>query len=408
MVLRYRNEKVTRETESSILNTYGRQQISFVRGKGCTVWDSSGREYIDLVAGIAVNSLGYSHPRLVSAICNQANSVIHTSNLYEIDNQSVLASRLAAHAQSAGWKVFFSNSGAEANEAAIKFAFKATGRRKIVSMDNSFHGRTAMTLSVTGQRKYWSGFENLLYKDVEWAEYGSAESLREKIDSDTACVMVEPVQGEGGVIVPGKDYLTQVTEMARKNGTLVIMDEVQTGVGRTGRFFAHLWEEGCRPDIITMAKALAGGLPIGATLVSGSVASAIRQGDHGSTFGGNPLSTAAANAVLDVVESSGFMADVSRKGEMLVSGLRRVFEKAQYVHEVRGKGLMIGLDMDSKSAAGFKSFAFDRGFIVNVTHEHVVRLVPPLVIGVEEIESFLSMARAFASSYVHAEPASGH
>ncbi len=397
MALKYRSEPGGKD-DDALLGTYARQPVSFVRGKGCTVWDSDGRAYIDFVAGIAVNSLGYDHPKLVAAISNQATSIIHSSNLYEIPSQSRLASRLSASLPPLGWKVFFSNSGAEANEAAIKFAMKATGRKKIVSTDNSFHGRTAMALSVTGQKKYWKGFEQLIYPNVLFAEYGSAREISEKLDSDVACVIVEPIQGEGGVVLPDSSFLSKVSEAARRNGSLLIVDEVQTGVGRTGKFFAHSWEEGCTPDIITMAKALAGGVPIGATIVTSKVAESIVPGDHGSTFGGNHLSTAAANAVLDVVEAPGFMEDVARKGMKLMGGLRSAFEGASYVHEVRGKGLMIGIDMTKDAAAAFKAFALERGFLVNVVHEHVVRLVPPLVVSDEEIDSLLSMSTAFASS----------
>lgn len=389
--------------ETSLLNTYGRQHVSFVSGKGCTVTDSEGKEYVDFVAGLAVNSLGYAHPRLVAAICNQANSIIHTSNLYEIDWQRALAGRLASKMPAPGCKVFFCNSGAEANEAAIKFAFKATGRSKIIAMTNSFHGRTALTLSVTCQERYWKGFEHLLNKNVSFAEYGSAESVIEKLDDDVACIIMEPIQGEGGVVVPPEGFLTKVSEAARANGTLLIMDEVQTGMGRTGKFFCHSWEKGCVPDIVTMAKALAGGLPIGAAIVSSAVASAIKPGDHGSTFGGNQLCSAAANAALDVVEGSGFMDAVQSRGESLMDGLRSAFSGAPFFNGVRGKGLMIGIDMTKEAADAFKKYAFERGYLVNVTHEHIVRLIPPLVIGDEEIEGILKLASSFASSY-HPSP----
>lgn len=399
MAQKYKSEHRSQQADSPLLNTYNRQHISFERGKGSTVWDTEGREYLDFVAGIAVNSLGYSHPRLVAAICNQAMNVIHTSNLYEIENQAAVAGRIVRHLSGDGWKVFFSNSGAEANEAAIKFAMKATGRRKIVSMNNSFHGRTALTLSVTGQPRYWKGFEQLLNGNVSFADYGDAESVRSKLDGDTACVILEPVQGEGGVVMPGDGFMGEVSRAARENGSLLIVDEVQTGAGRTGRFFAHSWDDGCSPDIVTMAKALAGGVPIGATIVSRDVSARISPGDHGSTFGGNPLSTAAANAVLDVIESAGFMEEVERKGKKLIDGLRAAFDGSAYVHEVRGKGLMVGIDMTADAAGSFKSFAFDRGYLVNVAHDHIVRLVPPLIVTDEEIESLLAMAGAFKTRY---------
>lgn len=397
MALRY-SDKVDEEVDY-LLGTYGRENISFTSGKGCTVWDTEGREYMDMVAGIAVNCLGHNHPRLVSAISSQASNIIHTSNLYEIENQSLLAGRLAGHLQGSGWKTFFSNSGAEANEAALKFAIKSTGRGKIVSAMNSFHGRTALTLSVTGQQKYWKGFERLIYKDVEFGSYGSTEDFANLIDEDVACVILEPIQGEGGVVIPPDGFLSSVGDIARDNGSLLIIDEVQTGVGRTGRFFSHSWDDGVRPDIVTMAKGLGGGVPIGATIVSGEVAASIGKGDHGSTFGGNPLSTAAANATLDVIDSPSFLEEVSRKGGILLSGLRSLFSDQPYVNEIRGKGLMIGVEMDEKSATAFKSYAFERGFLVNITHSNVVRLVPPLVITDREIYSFLAMASSFAEGH---------
>lgn len=406
MAQKYRSEQSVNRSGNALLNTYGRQHVDFVRGKGCTVWDSEEKEYLDLVGGIAVNSLGYSHPRVVAAICNQAMNLIHTSNLYEIGNQSALADRLVRHMPGDGCKAFFCNSGAEANEAAIKFALKFTGRRKIVSMRNSFHGRTAMTLSVTGQTAYWKGFEQLLYREVLFADYGSSASVAACLDSDVACIIMEPIQGEGGVVVPPEGFLRDVSMAARENGTLLIMDEVQTGVGRTGRFFAHSWEQGCAPDIVTMAKALASGLPIGAAIVSPAVAACIKPGDHGSTFGGNQLSTAAALATLDVVEGNGFLEEVAGKGQRLADELRSVFGGLPYVSDIRGRGLMIGIEMDAAAAAAFKAFAFERGYLVNVAHDRVVRLVPPLVIKEEEIDAFMTMAAAFASGYArHGEVA---
>lgn len=386
--------------EDSLLATYGRENVSFTGGKGSTVWDTAGREYTDMVAGIAVNCLGHNHPRLVAAISSQASSIIHTSNLYGIESQSKLATRLAGHLPGTGWKAFFSNSGAEANEAALKFAVKSTGRGKIVSAHNSFHGRTALALSVTGQTKYWKGFEQLIYGNVEFGRYGSIDDFARLIDEEVACVILEPIQGEGGVVIPPEGFLSSVGVIARENGALLILDEVQTGTGRTGSFFAHSWEKGVVPDVITMAKGLGGGVPIGATVVSGKVAASIVKGDHGSTFGGNPLSTAAANATLDVIDSPPFLEGVRRKGADLLSGLSTIFADSSYVKEVRGRGLMIGMEMEEKAATAFKRYAFEKGFLVNVAHDTVVRLVPPLVITDVEIESFLSMSSSFAIDYV--------
>jgi len=394
---RYRNELL--HEEQSLLNTYARQQIAFRAGKGSRLWDSSGNEYIDMVAGIAVNSLGYAHPRLVAAICNQASSLIHCSNLYEIENQKELARRLSALA-GGHYSLFFSNSGAEANEAALKFAVRCTGRNRIVAAHNSFHGRTAATLSVTGQQKYWKGFEPLLNGGVAFADFGNIDSFREKLDSSVAAVIIEPIQGEGGIVLPPEGFLSELSKAVHSNGSLLIVDEVQTGTGRTGRFFAYQWER-CTPDIISTAKGLAGGVPIGATLVRNELSSCIKPGDHGSTFGGNPLSTAAALAVLDVVGNNAFLKQVAEKGAHLLSGLNELFSDVPQVSRVTGRGLMVGIHATPPFASAFRDFAFSRGFIVNVVHENTVRLVPPLIISEEELHAFLLMARAFARERGH-------
>ncbi|MEM3852016.1 MAG: aspartate aminotransferase family protein [Methanomassiliicoccales archaeon] len=380
--------------ESHLLNNYRRLPISFVRGKGSLLYDASGRKYVDMVAGIAVNVLGYSNPRLTAAICNQASSLIHVSNLYEIEEQEKLASNLASLWREDA-KVFFSNSGAEANEAAIKFAIKHTGRSKLLSAVNSFHGRTAFTLSLTGQQRYWKGFEPILYKGVDFFEFGNAESVISKLNGETAAVIVEAIQGEGGVILPPQDFLERVSAATKENGSLLILDEVQTGMGRTGRFFAHThWN--CSPDIITMAKGLAGGLPIGATLVTEEIAKSIGPGDHGSTFGGNPLCTAAGNAVLDEIARCHLVEAAEQRGAELLHGLQEAFAGTDFVSDIRGKGLMIGIEMTDGVAEKFRNYALQRGYIVNVTHENTVRLLPPLVITTEEVEGFLRVCRSFS------------
>ena len=386
------------QKNGDLLPVYKRQNVSFVHGKGARLWDTSGKEYIDFVGGSAVNVVGHGNPKLVAAICNQASNLIHTSNLYEVENQAKLASRLGKIFRGRQMKSFFCNSGAEANEAALKFAVKATGRKKFIAARNSFHGRTVMALSVTGQPKYWSGFEPIIYKNVDFFDYGSAESLRSKIDGDVAAVIIEPIQGEGGVVTPPEGFLTEISEIAHANGSLLIMDEVQTGMGRTGRMFAHQWEKQCSPDIITVAKGLAGGVPIGAVIMSAEIAERIVAGDHGSTFGGNPLATAAALATLDIIEGDGFMDSVIRKGEMISAGITESFSGKPYFECVRGKGLMIGAQLNEEYAKKFAGFAFDRGFLVNVAHDSVIRLVPPLVVTEDDIGAFLSMMGNFTSS----------
>lgn len=398
MAQKYKIEQGVKGRQDSLLGVYRRKGVSFASGKGARIWDTSGREYIDFVAGIAVNVLGHSNPKLVSAICNQASNLIHTSNLYEIENQSQLASRLSRHFPGRKMKVFFSNSGAEANEAALKFAVKSTGRGGFVSANNSFHGRTAMALSVTGQPKYWSGFEPLIYRNVEFFDYGSIESLKSHLNRDVAAVIMEPIQGEGGVIVPPKGFLREASAVVHDNGSLLIVDEVQTGMGRTGRMFAHQWEQGCTPDIVTVAKGLAGGVPIGATLVGEDVASAIHEGDHGSTFGGNPLATAAGLATMEVIESPGFLDRVISRGQYLFRSLSDSLRGNESVTEIRGKGLMVGIEMLGDSAKKFADYAFERNILVNVAHDSVVRLLPPLVVTEEEIDSLCATFRSFSSS----------
>ncbi len=386
------------EKDTDLLSVYRRQNVSFVRGKGARLWDQTGKEYVDFVGGIAVNVVGHAHPKLVAAICNQASNLIHTSNLYEVENQAKLASRLAKHFRGRQMKSFFCNSGTEANEAALKFAVKATGRKKFIAAHNSFHGRTLMALSVTGQPKYWNGFEPLIYRNVDFFDYGSVESLRSRLDGDVAAVIVEPIQGEGGVVAPPEGFLNAVSEAVHANGSLLIMDEVQTGIGRTGKMFAHQWEKQCAPDIVTVAKGLAGGVPIGAAMLSADTAAAIGAGDHGSTFGGNPLASAAALATLDIVESEGFMNGVLEKGKAISASLTESFAGRPYFDTVRGRGLMIGVQLNAEYARKFAEFAFDRGFLVNVAHDSVIRLVPPLVVTAEDIAALAAMTESFVST----------
>lgn len=400
MAQKYKVESSDRavQNQDSLLRVYRRKGISFTNGKGSRVWDSTGREYIDFVGGIAVNVLGHSNHKLVSAICNQASSIIHTSNLYEIGNQSLLSSMIAGFFSSRKMKVFFSNSGAEANEAALKFSVKATGRKKFVSASNSFHGRTAMALSVTGQPKYWKGFEPLIYGNVEFFDYGSAESLKEHLDDDVAAVILEPIQGEGGVVVPPAGFLTRVSQLVHDNGSLLIMDEIQTGIGRTGRMFAHTWEQACRPDIVTLAKGLAGGVPIGATIVSEEVAARISEGDHGSTFGGNPLATAAGIATLEIIDSPGFLEGVVSRGAYLREKLDASLRNFDKLVEIRGKGLMVGMEFSGDFARKLADYAFERNMLVNVAHDTVVRLLPPLIITEEEIDTLAAAVKSFCST----------
>ena len=361
--------------KGALMPNYGTPPITLVRGRGARVWDSEGREYVDLLAGIAVSSVGHAHPYVVDAVTRQMQTLGHVSNLYATTPSATLAERLVALAGEPG-KVFFCNSGAEAVEAALKLARKATGRGHYVAAEGSFHGRTMGALSVTGQPAKRAAFEPLV-APVTFVPYGDADALRAAVTDDTAAVILEPVQGENGVVVPPPGYLAAARATADAHGALLVLDEVQTGVGRTGAWFA--WQhEGVVPDVMTLAKGLGGGLPIGATVGFGAAADAFAPGDHGSTFGGNPVACAAAHAVLDVVEEEGLLNAATELGELI--GRAPV--------PTRGRGLLRALLVDG--AKGVEARAREAGFLVNAIGDGVVRLTPPLVIGEADVEAFLA------------------
>ncbi|OLB94570.1 MAG: aspartate aminotransferase family protein [Actinobacteria bacterium 13_2_20CM_2_66_6] len=358
-----------------------RLPVTFVRGQGCLVYDEAGREYLDLVAGIAVNLLGHSHPDVVAAVAKQAGQLIHTSNLYFTQPQVGLARRLVE--LSFPSRVFFCNSGAEANEAAIKLARKwgtrnRDGAFEIITTTGSFHGRTLAAVTAGGQHKYSDpfkplpeGFVHVAYNDVEAIE--SATSAR------TVAVMLEPVMGEIGVIPAAPGYLKRVRQWCDQHNLLLILDEVQTGLGRTGRWFAHQ-HAGITPDVMTLAKGLGGGLPIGACLANPR-ADVFEPGDHGSTFGGNPLACAAAATVLDVIERDGLVGHAAEMGELLHSSLQDLGAK-----QVRGVGLMQAFEFEGARAKPFQQACLEAGLIVNTVDEHSVRLVPPLILTAQQID----------------------
>jgi acetylornithine/N-succinyldiaminopimelate aminotransferase len=376
----------------ALMSTYKRLPVTFARGEGSRLWDTDGREYLDALAGIAVCNLGHAHPAVTKALCEQAGRLVHTSNLYGIAAQEALAETLTALARMD--RVFFGNSGAEANEAAIKLA-RLHGHRKgikaplIVVMENSFHGRTLATLSATGNRKVQAGFEPLVQGFVR-LPYGDLEALRAVADSqqDVVAVLVEPIQGEGGIRVPPPDYLPGVRAICDARGWLMILDEIQTGMGRTGRPFAYEHED-LVPDVLTVAKALGNGVPIGACLARGEAADLFGPGNHGSTFGGNPLACAAALAVCETLSSGRLWEQAAETGERIMDGLRAAFDGMPGVIEVRGRGLMIGVELD-RPCGELVAQALDEGLLINVTADTVIRLLPPLVFDASQADRLVA------------------
>jgi len=357
------------------MDTYGAPAIELVSGRGAVVTDSEGHDYIDLLAGIAVNALGHAHPAIVEAVSQQVAHLGHVSNLFASEPAVRLAGRLKDIVGDESARVFFCNSGAEANEAAFKLA-RLTGRGRVLAAHNGFHGRTMGSLALTGQPDKRSAFGPLV-PGAEFYPYGDIDYLRTLVEmnpTDVAAIFAEPIQGETGVIPAPEGFLPQVRQLCDDHGILLVIDEVQTGVGRTGDFFAFQ-HEGVAPDVVTMAKGLGGGLPIGAVIARGRAASLFTPGSHGTTFGGNPVVCAAANAVLDVVDDD-FIAGVARRGGEFAAGLRRL----DGVTEVRGRGLMLGIVLEQPVAKVMVAEGLRHGVILNAPSDNVVRLTPPLVI----------------------------
>lgn len=379
-------DEIIKLEKKYIMQTYSRQPIVLSHGKGARVWDIEGNEYIDCFAGVAVNSIGHAHPKVALAICHQAQKLIHCSNIYYNKEQVELARLLTSI--SPHDRVFFANSGAEANEGAIKLARKYTGKGEIIAAENSFHGRTLATVTATGQDKYKEPFKPLPpgFKHVP---YGDIQAMANAITDDTAAILLEPIQGEGGVIVPPEDYLEDVQALARENDILFILDEVQTGFGRTGAMFAsELF--GVQPDITTVAKAMGGGYPIGAVLANDEIASAFKVGDHGSTFGGNPLGCAAAIAAIEVIISENLIENAKRLGEYFKGCLENLMSKYDIIEDVRGHGLMLGVELGMKCDR-IVDEARKMGVLINCTADNVIRLVPPLVIKKDEINKVVEV-----------------
>jgi acetylornithine aminotransferase len=376
-----------------IMKTYGRYPIVPVRGAGCELWDADGKRYLDFLAGVAVNNLGHCHPKVVAALQKQAAELIHCSNYYNIPQQIELAELLCTH--SFADKAFFCNSGAEANEAAIKLARKYgrdtsgnPGRYGIITAADSFHGRTMATVSATGQEKVQRFFDPLLHGFTH-VPFNDLPALAAAVTPDTCAVMLEPIQGEGGVKIPSRDYLAGVRELCDRHGLLLILDEVQVGIGRTGKLFAHE-HFGVVPDIMTLAKALAGGAPIGTMLAREEVAAAFTPGTHGSTFGGNPLVTAAAVATVRTILEDGILNRAEEMGDYLLGELETLGKRYPFVAEVRGIGLMIGMTLTIPGADIVKK-GHERGVLLNVTHDTVLRFVPPLVVTKTEVNEMIGI-----------------
>ncbi|WP_320784314.1 acetylornithine transaminase [Streptomyces sp. CRN 30] len=378
------NAELTARWQGALMNNYGTPRLPLVRGEGTKVWDADGTEYLDLVGGIAVNALGHAHPAVVEAVSRQIASLGHVSNLFVAEPPVALAERLLGLFGRDG-KVFFCNSGAEANEGAFKIG-RLTGRTHMVATQGGFHGRTMGALALTGQPGKQEPFLPLP-GDVTHVPYGDAQALAAAVTEETALVIIEPVQGENGVVVPPPGYLKAARAITAATGSLLVLDEVQTGVGRTGHWFEYQAHEGVLPDVVTLAKGLGGGLPLGATVAFGRAAELMGPGHHGTTFGGNPVACAAGLAVLDTIQAEGLLDDVKRQSERLRDGIESLGHPL--VGHVRGAGLLLGIVLTEPLAPRAQQAAQDAGILVNAPAPDVVRLMPPLTIGDAEVDAFL-------------------
>ena len=380
------------KADKYIMKTYGRYPLVPVRGEGCYLWDADGNKYLDFLAGVAVNNLGHCHPKVVAALQKQATELIHCSNYYHIPGQIELAELLCTH--SFADQAFFCNSGAEANEAAIKLARKysrekfGADRYEIITALASFHGRTMATVSATGQEKVQKFFDPLLH-GFRHVAFNDAEALRQAVSPNTCAVMLEPIQGEGGVVVPSSEYFKEVRQICDENKLLLIFDEVQVGMGRTGKLFAYE-HFGIAPDIMTLAKALAGGAPIGTMLAREELAQSFGPGTHGSTFGGNPLVTAAGVATVRAILEEGILNHTEEIGEYLLGELAGLKANFPFIVDVRGIGLMIGMELSIPAGEIVKK-ALGQGLLLNAAQDRVLRFVPPLIVGKKEVDEMIGI-----------------
>jgi acetylornithine aminotransferase len=395
--------ELTRRYAGALMNTFGPPKLVLTQGRGAHVWDADGREYVDLLGGIAVNALGHGHPALVEAVSTQLQTLGHVSNFFATVPQVELAEKLAtllAGPDAATVRTFFTNSGTEANEAALKLT-RRTGRTHLVAAEGSFHGRTMGALALTAKAAYREPFEPLP-GDVTFVPYGDTAALAEAVTDRTAAVVLEPLQGEAGVLVPPAGHLAEARRITREHGALLWLDEVQTGIGRTGRWFAAAADPDVAPDVVTVAKGLGGGFPIGACLAVGAAGDLLQPGNHGTTFGGNPVACAAALAVLGVIEQEGLLERVTVLGEKLRDGLAA----DPRVSEVRGEGLLIGLDLTRPVSAEVAAAALAAGFILNNPTPQRIRLAPPLVLDDDDAEAFLAAWRGILDA-AHGESEEG-
>jgi acetylornithine/N-succinyldiaminopimelate aminotransferase len=385
------NQDIVKLTQQHVAATYGRYPIALVRGKGTQVWDASGQQYTDFISGIAVDNLGHCHPAVVSAIRKQAGQLLHVSNLFHIEAQSLLAAELTR--LSFADKVFFCNSGTEANEGAIKLARRYffdkgdKNRREIITMKNSFHGRTTGSLSATGQKKFHTGFGPLL-PGFKYVAFNDIPAVQKALSSKTCAVLVEPIQGEGGVNIPDKKYLKELRKLCTKNGCLLILDEVQTAFGRTGPLFAYEGF-GIKPDIMTLAKALGAGVAIGALAATNRVMKSFVPGTHAATFGGNPLACSAALAALEIYTKPGFLEKAEQTGNYFFSRLEELADNFSIVKEARGTGMLLALEL-KQQGAGIVEDCMRQGYLVNCIQQNILRFIPPLIVTKKEIDGLIN------------------
>jgi len=397
---------VAGEADRVLFRNYKRAPVAFSHGRGVRLFDLDGREYLDFIGGIAVSSLGHAHPALVAALCSQAARYLHVSNLYQIPEQVEAARRLLA--ASGLDRAFFCNSGAEANEAAIKLARKRAKTAKgaacheILVTENSFHGRTLATLAATGNPRYRQGFEPLP-EGFRFVPFDDLDAVRAAVTDLTCAILVEPVQGEGGVLPASPRYLSGLRALCDENGLLLVLDEIQTGIGRTGKMFAYQ-HAGIRPDVVTVAKGVAGGVPAGVVLATEEVAAHFVPGDHGSTFGGNALASAAICAVLDAIERERLVENAEAMGARLVAGLERLRERHAILLEIRGAGLLVGVDL-SIDAAPVVEACLARGLLVNAVRPKTLRLAPPLIVSAHDVDRALALLDEALAAVAAPEPA---
>jgi len=365
-------------------NNYGIPPITLVKGRGAEVWDDNGKRYLDFLGGIATNVLGHAHPVIAKAVSDQIGKLGHVSNLYSHKQGIELAEKLQDLVNDSSARIFFCNSGAEANEAAIKIS-RLTGRKEIIAATGGFHGRTTGALSITGQDAKRTPFEPLL-SGVKFVEFGDALAMRKAVSKKTAMVIIEAIQGENGVVVPEAGYLRKVRAICDQNGALLVIDAVQTGMGRTGEWFGYE-SEGIKPDMITLAKGLGGGLPLGAMITLGDRSPAFKPGEHGSTFGGNPVSCAAANAAIDFIVKKDVLKKVATSGKYL----KVMLAKVPGVAQVRGRGLLLGIVLDANVATAVATRAMSNGLLINASSRNVIRIAPPLIVSKKELSEFVKV-----------------